>query len=508
MSIINVSNLSFSYEDNYHPIFEHVSFQINTDWRLGFIGRNGRGKTTFLNLLLGKYEYSGAIISDADFEYFPYSAESPDEMTYSVLETICPNAEDWRIFRELNLLQTDPEILYRPFSTLSNGERTKALLAALFLKENAFLLIDEPTNHLDLHARKSLAEYLKHKSGFILVSHDRAFLDSCIDHVLSINRADIEIQKGNFSSWYANKEAQDRLELSQNERLKSDIRKLDASFRQSKRWSDKVESSKTGTRIAGLRPDRGHIGHQAAKMMKRAKHTQSQKEKAIQEKEGLLKNIESLDELQINHLPFHARQLIELKEVSVFYPLSSNAPASSGADTDGVRQILEHFNLKICQGDRICLRGKNGCGKSSLLKLILGEEIPHTGVIRKASGMKISYISQDTSFLSGTLSEFSEHEGISETLLRTVLRKLGFERIQFEKRIENYSEGQKKKLLLAKSLCEPAHLFVWDEPLNFIDIFSRMQLEKLLLEYQPTLLFVEHDRAFQEAVSTKLCDLS
>ena len=141
------------------------------------------------------------------------------------------------------------------------------------------------------------------------------------------------------------------------------------------------------------------------------------------------------------------------------------------------------------------------------MKLILGEDIPHTGQVRTAGGLVISYISQDTSYLSGTLSELDVRYGISEPLLFTVLRKLGMERTQFEKRIENYSEGQKKKVLLAKSLCEPAHLFLWDEPLNFIDIFSRMQLEDLLLTFQPAMLFIEHDRAFREKIATRIVEL-
>ena len=121
--------------------------------------------------------------------------------------------------------------------------------------------------------------------------------------------------------------------------------------------------------------------------------------------------------------------------------------------------------------------------------------------------LRISYISQDTSYLRGTLSEFAAEYGLDGSLFRTVLAKLGLERSQFETRIETYSEGQKKKVLLAKSLCEPAHLFIWDEPLNYIDIFSRIQLEDLLLSCCPTMLFVEHDRTFREKIATETISL-
>ena len=194
-SIINVTNLTFAYDGSYDNIFENVSFQIDTEWKLGFTGRNGRGKTTFLNLLLKKYEYSGTISSSVPFEYFPYEVTDKEQLTTDVISSVYYDFQQWQLMRELNLLQVSEDVLYRPFDTLSNGEQTKVLLAALFLKENSFLLIDEPTNHLDVNARKIVGDYLNSKKGFILVSHDRNFLDSCVDHILSINRNNIEIQR-------------------------------------------------------------------------------------------------------------------------------------------------------------------------------------------------------------------------------------------------------------------------------------------------------------------------
>lgn len=501
MSLIQINNLSFTYEGSFDPVFENVTFQIDTDWKLGFIGRNGKGKTTFLKLLMHEYEYSGSITASVDFEYFPFSAADPSLMTYEILKNVNPVMEQWELIRELNLLDTDPGILYRPFRTLSFGEQTKSLLAALFLKEHAFLLIDEPTNHLDARAREKVADYLARKKGFILVSHDRDFIDRCADHVLVLNRQSIEVRKGNFSSWYADKSARDALERKQNESLKKDIHKLKEAARQAARWSDKVEGSKIGTRVAGLRPDRGHIGHQAAKMMKRAKSLENRKENAVREKEGLLKDVESLDSLKINVLEHHSRRLVSLQDITIDYR-SGNA-----GHCEHTSPLLAHFSLEVLKGERIALSGKNGCGKSSLIKLILGEDIPYTGEVHLAGGLKISYISQDTSRLNGTLSDFAEKRGLDGSLFRAVLRKLGLERVQFEKRIEEYSEGQKKKVLLASSLCEPAHLFLWDEPLNFIDIFSRIQLEELLLASSPAMLFVEHDRVFREKVATRMVDI-
>ncbi len=492
MSMIDVVNLSFSYEGNYEEIFKNVSFRIDTDWKLGFVGRNGRGKTTFLNLLLGRYEYQGSISSRAEFVYFPYEVADEGRMVFEILEELNPQTEEWEIFRELNLLDVDAEVLYRPFCTLSYGEQTKVLLAMLFLSENRFLLIDEPTNHLDAEARERIAGYLSRKKGFILVSHDRHFLDSCVDHILSINKMDIEVQKGNFSSWYANKEARDRLEAAQNQKLETEVKRLKRASRQSSDWSAKVEKSKKGQRVAGLRPDRGHIGHQAAKMMKRSKVLENRQQQAIEEKSKLLKNVETMDVLKIRPVAYHADRLAEISDLAVYY---DGKPACSGVSFD------------IREGERVCLAGKNGCGKSSVLKLLNGEDLEYTGKLQIGSGLKISYVSQDTSYLRGGLREFAERYELEESLFKAVLRKLDLERGQFEKDISQYSAGQKKKVLLAKSLCEQAHLYIWDEPLNYIDVLSRVQIEELLLEYRPTVIFVEHDRAFRENVATKVIQI-
>lgn len=163
MSMINVSNLTFAYDGSPKNIFENVSFIIDTNWKLGLIGRNGKGKTTFLNLLLGKYEYSGSINSSVNFDYFPFNVPNPELSAYEIAEQLNYDYEQWKLDREVSLLDMDTEILNRPFNILSKGEQTKVLLAILFLKENNFLLIDEPTNHLDIQARESVSKYLKRK---------------------------------------------------------------------------------------------------------------------------------------------------------------------------------------------------------------------------------------------------------------------------------------------------------------------------------------------------------
>ncbi|AHF08189.1 Lsa family ABC-F type ribosomal protection protein [Desulfitobacterium metallireducens] len=488
MSLINVTNLTFGYEGSYDTLFENVSFQIDTDWKLGFTGRNGRGKTTFLNLLLGKYEYSGNISANVSFEYFPFSGVNKENNTLDVISDIFPDFLHWKLMRELSLLEVSEDVLYRPFDSLSYGEQTKVLLATLFLKENSFLLIDEPTNHLDMTARKLVSDYLNTKSGFILISHDRVFLDNCVDHILSINKTNIEIQKGNFSCWWENKKRQDSFELAENEKLRKDINRLSDSAKRTSSWSHEVEKTKNGTKNSGSKLDKGYVGHKAAKMMKRSKSIENRQQSALDEKSKLLKNIEDSDSLKISHLAYHKDRLVELDHVSIFYD---------------DKMVCKDMDFTIEQGDRIALMGKNGSGKSSIIKLICGENISYTGTFRKGSQLEISYVSQDTSHLQGKLTNYATNHEIDESLFKSILRKLGFSRVQFEKDMSTFSGGQKKKVLIAKSLCEHAHLYIWDEPLNYIDLISRIQIEELLLKYQPTILFVEHDRTFSEHIATK-----
>lgn len=488
MSQINIQHLTFAYDGSYDNIFEDVSFQLDTDWKLGLIGRNGRGKTTLLRLLLGEYEYRGTITASVEFEYFPFPVEDPEADALQVAEQACGEQPYWKLVREMNLLELSEDVLYRPFSTLSNGEQTKLLLAALFLRENSFLLIDEPTNHLDIRGREVVSQYLNRKKGFILVSHDRTFLDGCVDHILSLNRAGIEVQQGNFSSWMQNRAYQDQFEMAENEKLKSQIAHLQKSAKEKAAWSHRVESTKYDTRNSGLRPDRGYVGHQAAKMMKRSKAIQQRLETAAEEKAKLLKNVEEVEDLRLTQPAYHTARFIQLREVSIQY---------------GDQTVCRDVNFTIERGDRIALTGKNGSGKSSLLRLICGEEVPFSGTLERGSRLTISYVPQNPSFLRGSLREFAQENGIDESLFKAILRKLDFSRPQLEKEMESFSQGQKKKVLLAKSLCQRAHLLVWDEPLNYIDVLSRMQIEKLLLTWKPTILFVEHDRAFCEAVATK-----
>ena len=493
MSQITIQDLSFTYDGDHVPVFEHLDLQLDTRWKLGLVGRNGRGKTTLLHLLDGSLSGSGILNRPGHPIYFPFPVKAPERPAREILLDRIPWEEERMLPRGLKRLGLEEDILDRPFSTLSGGEQTRAGLARLFCQECGYPMLDEPTNHLDEAGRALIARYLRGLDrGFLLVSHDRAFLDACTDHTLALNRTGPEVVQGSFSIWYREKERRDQREIARNEALQGEIRRLEQASRRTSLWSNRVEQNKYGSQNSGLRPDRGYLGHKSTKLMQRAKNLDARQQRAIQEKTALLRDVEQADSLKLIPIWHHSQRLLEGRDLVVLHGgRPANRPAS--------------FTLE--RGQRLFLSGGNGSGKTSLLRLVLGEESEYTGSLRLASGLTISYVPQRADRLCGLPAALAEERCLDRTQFFTVLRKLDFSRPMLERDMAEYSAGQQKKILLAASLCQSAHLYVWDEPLNYIDLFSRIQLEKLILESQPTMLLVEHDRTFCRRVGTDFLSL-
>lgn len=483
MAMISINNLTFGWEGAAENVFDGASFILDTDWRAGLIGRNGRGKTTLLRLLseTGALPHGGTISSPATFRYFPYDVADESLNTLDVIDAVCPDYEFWELCRELNLLNIPEDALFRPFDTLSPGERTRALLASLFLRHGDFALLDEPTNHLDAEGKQAVTAYLRGKKGFLIVSHDRAVLDDVCDHIVSIGKSGVKVMNGNYSVWAEEKRMRDKRSIAKNEQLEKDIRKLKAAARRTADWSNKVEQSKYGNGPV----DRGFIGHKSAKLMKRSKTMEMRQNDTIEKKKGLLNDIEAGGDLKISPLAHHADRLVEAHDFRIDF-----LPGKT-------------FELLICRDERVALEGGNGTGKSSLIKAIAGEPISYAGTMKTASGLLISYVPQKTPCLTGNVYQFAKDAGIDLTQFLSVLINLGLERNSFDMDLSNFSDGQKRKALIARSLCTSAHLYIWDEPLNYIDILSREQIENLILGYRPTMVFVEHDTFFIRKIATR-----
>lgn len=488
MSTIKITNLTFGFDKQVDLLFEQANLTIDSSWKLGLVGRNGRGKTTLLQLLLGNYAYQGTIQFPLRPVYFPTNLAETNQLTYYALLEAA-DFELWELEREMNLIQLDPQLLWQPYSTLSGGEQTKVLLALLFTQEDFFPLIDEPTNHLDLPGRQHVADYLQQKDGFIVVSHDRQFLNQVTDHTLAIEKSQLVLYQGNFATYEEQKQLRDAFELAQNRKIKKEVGRLKKTAAEKAEWSRSRETDKygkTSEKGSGAVYDTGFIGARAARTMKRSKTIEQRMYDQIEAKESLLKDLEEVDRLTMNYQESRHRQLMKINQLTLHYPEQE--------------PLFAPLSFELKRGTITALTGPNGIGKSSVLHHILGTFSGSANGEFLLPNIKISYVRQNYESNQGKLQDFAEKNRLDYSSFLNNLRKLGMERNVFQNRIEEMSMGQRKKVELAKSLAQTAELYIWDEPLNYLDVFNQKQLEELLLEVNPSMLIIEHDQTFLENI--------
>ena len=226
--------------------------------------------------------------------------------------------------------------------------------------------------------------------------------------------------------------------------------------------------------------------------MKKSKVMEQRIDRAIDEKTNLLRNVDRNDKLKLIPLTSNKNPLVLINNLQVKY---------------NDKTIFNPISFEVNNGDRVAIIGKNGIGKTSILKLILGEKIQYNGEFKVANDLKISYVSQNTDYLKGNLKSFAQENKIDESIFKAMLVKMGLSKNDFDTNIQDMSEGQKKKVLIAKSISEQANIYIWDEPLNYIDILTREQIEDTILNYNPTIIFVEHDERFIEKIATKIINI-
>lgn len=524
MGNITIRNITFSYTDSYDTIFENVDIDINAQWKLGLIGRNGKGKTTLLKLIAGELKpSSGTISMPMETEKFPFEIEDENlsvrnvikdcvgsfaKMELNLRELLLKNDQnasieyaallnrynelggyeiESSIEKELKKMKLEPSILNQKFVSLSGGEKTKIKILALFLKGEKFLLIDEPTNHLDLFGRATLANYLSKKKGYILVSHDQEFLDSCVDHILSINKTTIKLNKCGFSQWDENRINNEKSEMKKKENLLDEAEKLENASAAARGWSFSKEKGKKKA------IDSGFEGRRSAKMMKRAKSMENRRDKRLEEVKTLLKDYEERKVLEIK------QEKIPRKKYLGVYDLSY---------TIDNKTVLDSVNFQLDQGDRLWVKGVNGSGKTSLLKIISGETGNYTGSVKKYNGINISHSHQDIESCETTVEEYRMMCGSNRTVFITILDYFNMDIEYLDKKISMLSEGEKKKVEIAKTLSNTSEIYLWDEILNYMDIYFRIQIEEAIFKYNPTLIFVSHDESFGNKIATKILDLT
>lgn len=476
---ILIKNVTFQYDTMTKPLFENLQLNMHSNWRLGLVGRNGRGKTTFFKLLLKELAYKGTIQTNLTFSYFPTYPDA-QQPVYAILGGL----EIWEMERELVMMGLPATILQQPFGLLSGGEQTKILLIALFANTQGFPLIDEPTNHLDLHGRKIASNYLKSKRGFIVISHDESFLNDCIDHVLAINKSSIDLIKGNIATWKYEKANADRLQQETNAQLKGEIKRLDAVAKRVGDWGTQKENS---SKDAAAR-------RTAAKHMKRSKAIKKRTEALIEEKINLIDNIEKIAELKM-HIEHPKKQLLYFRDFTI---LRNGVP------------LFQPITLDVYPYDRFFIEGDNGVGKTTLFKFILGVETFET------TGNYRIHLPENTSIFHQNSADNANYLASIEQLTKTereeywhMLRQLDVGREKLTDRTSAaWSAGQAKKAFLAKALLGQNALFAWDEVTNHLDLYAIDQLIAAIQKHQPTMIGIDHNEHYVNAIATKKIKLS
>ena len=517
MSRIIVQNLNFSYNDPYYQVFRNITFNIDTEWKLAVIGRNGIGKTTLLKLINGDLcPDSGEIKKKVKTQYFPYvhRYEEKYKIVFNLIKECVGNycsmeekldipeiLEEYirlggftinaKIKREIKKIGLKEKILEKEFSVLSSGEKIKISLIILFMQKeifDGFILLDEPTNHLDSQGEEEVIRYLKSKKGFMLISHKKTFIDQVADHILYINKYSIDIEKGNYSTWKKNKDMIEEYELKTELNIKNEIKKLERSMIKKENWA--IIANKQKCRFAANNRTNGTQAY--SNQVKRAK---KRIESDLEKKKNLLKNYEVIKKLEINQLNIEEDWLIKVQNLNYSY--------------NQEEILLSNISFTLKCGERLWIRGQNGTGKTTLLKLISKEL--YSPSIRYNEGLLFSILKQELNFedeISGK--EFLKKDCASNFQYEKALSLcdiFDLSKEDLEKSCNIYSSGQKKKILLAKVLSQENHIIILDEPLNYMDNLFREQLEKAIIDTKPTMIFIEHDIKFGEKIATKILNL-
>ncbi len=523
MGTVEIREMSFHYPSPLEEVFNRLTLSIDTGWRTALVGRNGRGKTTLLRLISGDLSpASGVVHVPTIASYFPYEISQPARAVREVVRGAVAPFDMWerelqtlsrlqseadlerygdllelferaggydidaRIDRECGLLGLDESVLDRPFTSLSGGEATRAMIAALFLRPDTYQLIDEPTDHLDRQGRAVLGEYLARKSGWLLVSHDRTLLELSADHVIAITPTGAAVHPGGFADWEQQRARRELHEHRRNENLEREIDDLAETARERRNWSAAREREKRGAF------NKGFVSHRAAKMMKRALHAEERVERMLAEKQALLHDVE--------------------RSRPIWLMPAADAPAivarAEGLSVElGGRLVLDNVSLTIQSGERVAIVGGNGSGKTTLLRALAGEIIPGSGYVHIPRHIDVAYAYQNPRWSAGSLNRHLREAGIDEVEFRVVLGALGVSG-GGDIQLETLSRGELRKIDLCRSFVGAHHLYIWDEPMNYLDLDTRARIEDAVCHSGATILFVDHDARFVERTATRVVELS
>lgn len=495
-----------------NTIFKEITLEINNGERIALVGRNGSGKTTLFKVLAGvEYPDEGRIIKakgqaigylhqiphysnksvfDVLSEAFSQLHEMKarlqrleQQMTTDVSEKILQQYGDLqeqygaqggyeieaKIAQVANGLKIS-WLLEQPFEALSGGEKTKVMLAQLLLQQPDILLLDEPTNHLDVAAIEWLEDYLHYfKGAVVVISHDRMFLNHIAQQVVEMEDGELWVSKGNYDDYIRNKEAKLAQQFAAYQEQQKKIQKIKEAIRRLRQWANEAS------------PPNPDLFRKAKVMEKMLERMEVVKKPRTEKAMNLMLKAEDRT----------GKEVFALRNVS------------HGFSDDFLFMDVE---LSVFYQDRLAIVGNNGTGKSTLLKILLGEVEPIDGVVKQGSNLKIGYLAQQFNQFEGKerlIDAFREQVAITEYEARHVLAQFLFYGHDVYKKVEHLSGGEKMRLRLAQLMVQQCNVLILDEPTNHLDIESREALEEALEKFDGTMIAISHDRYFLQKLFTK-----
>ena len=512
---ISVSGLvkSFDREKN---VLDGISFQIQSGERVGLLGPNGAGKTTLFKILTGEYDYNagevviggkkrlglisqipvypeGFTVDDVLHSAFSeaYAVErqmraleerlavSPDDASTEAygrlqtqFETLGGYEIDLQVNKIANGLSISPQMRARAFASLSGGEKTRINLARLMIENTEILLLDEPTNHLDLHAIEWLEGYLaQYKGTAVIISHDRYFLDHTVTRIIEIENGKAEFYPGNYSFYVAERQARAQERLRRYEKEQKELHRLEEAAARLRLWA--------------------FLGND--KIFKRAQSMEKRMDRLVStDRPASRKTLHA----RFEEKEFAGDEVFSVKGLSKAY---------------GEKTLFHGVELLVRGGERIALIGDNGCGKTTFLRILMGQEAADSGRVKWGPSVRKLYLPQQVVFPDENrtlLDTMLYAQNCSTQSARNRLAAYLFFGDDVFKRVRDLSGGERSRLWLCANMQDEVNLLLLDEPTNHLDMDSKEWLESALDDFSGTLLFVSHDRYFIDRFATRVLELS
>ena len=504
---ISLNKINKNY--GFNSVLKELSFDIKTNDRVALIGSNGCGKTTTLRLIMGEESPDNGSISIRKGSTIGYLHQIPNiekedlkandvylrgikdllDLENKINNFVSNMDDSDKSIKELDRLQEDfrikggyqlnekiekikhgfklsKELLDTNYNSLSGGEKTIINLASLVLSNPNILLLDEPTNHLDIDTLEWFEEYLKtYKGTVLIVSHDRYFLDRVVNKIICLDNGVADIYHGNYSYYLKESEKRVLLEFQKYKNQQKEIKALKEAIERLRVWGNKSDNPMIFKRMHAI-------------------------EKRLEKLELIEKPKEKIDiKIDLTSSNRSANHVLTINKLNL---------------NIGSRELLTNSNMEIYYKDRVCLMGKNGTGKTTLIKNIINNTHEN---IKMGVNTKIGYIPQEIRFDNEELTVYEYMRGIfvgSESELRSKLYRFYFGEEDIDKKLKSISGGEKVRIKLLELILEHANFLILDEPTNHIDIDTREILEESLLEFDGTILFISHDRYFINKIATRI----